>query len=158
MGARQGVAGQEAQALDTFVKLMRAAQSVSKRVHRHLAAAGLTESQFAVLEALYHLGPLFQQEIGAKILKSSANITTVVDNLEGLGLVTRTRGTEDRRLVRVDLTAAGRKVIVEVFPRHAKGIAAELSTLSETERAELGRLCKKLGKGPNGSRDGGPES
>ncbi len=73
---------QETRALSTYVKLMRAAESITARIHRHLASVGLTLSQFAVLEALYHLGPLYQREIGQKLLKSSGNITMVIDNLE----------------------------------------------------------------------------
>jgi MarR family 2-MHQ and catechol resistance regulon transcriptional repressor len=72
----------ETRALKTYVKLMRAAESVTARTHRHLASTGLTVSQFAVLEALYQLGPLSQREIGQKILRSSGNITMVIDNLE----------------------------------------------------------------------------
>ena len=60
---------------------MRAASAISGRVHRHLAVDRLTESQFAILEALHHLGPLSQKRLSGKILKSGANVTTVVDNL-----------------------------------------------------------------------------
>ena len=67
----------EALALNTYVKLMRSAESITIRIHKHLASAGLTLSQFAVLEALFHLGPLYQREIGQKLLKSSGNITMV---------------------------------------------------------------------------------
>ena len=50
-------------ALNTYTKLMRAAESITARTHRHLSSKGLTISQFGVLEALYHLGPLSQKEI-----------------------------------------------------------------------------------------------
>ena len=73
---------QEVVALGTFVKLMRAAESVSADVHKEIGEAGLSISQFGILEALYHLGPMSQKEIGAKILKSAGNITMVIDNLE----------------------------------------------------------------------------
>ena len=79
--------GREVTALNTYVKMMRAVESLTARVHRHLSSVGLTVSQFGVLEALYHLGPLSQREIGQKILRSSGNITLVIDNLEKRGLV-----------------------------------------------------------------------
>ena len=69
-------------ALNTYTKLMRAAESVTNRVNRFMSAANLTISQFDVLEALYHKGPLCQRDIAAKILKSTGNITLVIDNLE----------------------------------------------------------------------------
>src|SRR6266581_6980244 len=91
-------------ALNTYTKLMRAAESVTSRVHRVLATPKLTISQFGVLEALYHKGPLCQRDIASKILKSSGNITLVIDNLEKQNLVKRERTSADRRYLTVRLT------------------------------------------------------
>lgn len=137
---------QEVRALDGFIKLMRAANSVSTRLAGSLDDAGVTESQFGVLEALYHLGPLHQRALAEKILRSGGNITMVVDNLEKRGLVRRERGAEDRRVVTVHLTPEGRQLIQKIFPRHVACIVAEMSILSPVEQDELGRLCRKLGK------------
>ena len=73
---------QQERALDAFVKLMRAADTVQSAAIAHVSDAGLTPSQFAVLEALYHVGPMCLGAIAEKILKSSGNLTLVVDNLE----------------------------------------------------------------------------
>ena len=135
----------EARALRTYVKLMRAAESVTARTHRHLSSTGLTISQFAVLEALYQLGPLSQREIGQKILRSSGNITMVIDNLEKSGLVRRERNEADRRFFIVHLTDKGYKLIDKIFPPHAAVIAEDLGALTAAEQDALGRLCKKLG-------------
>ena len=132
-------------ALDTYVKLMRATESVTARVHRQLSAHGLTFSQFGVLEALYHLGPMSQGEIGQKILRSSGNMTMVIDNLEKRNLVKRERNREDRRFYIVHLTADGKKLISSIFPSHAANISRELDVLTPAEQQTLGRLCKKLG-------------
>ncbi len=132
-------------ALNTYVKLMRAAESVTRRTHQHLSSKGLTLSQFAVLEALYHLGPLSQKEIGQKILRSSGNITMVIDNLEKRELVKRKRHKVDRRYFIVHLTSRGKKLIDNIFPRHAVLIADEMSVLSKSEQMTLSNLCKKLG-------------
>jgi MarR family 2-MHQ and catechol resistance regulon transcriptional repressor len=135
----------EARALKTYVKLMRAAESVTARTHRHLSETGLTISQFAVLEALYHSGPLSQREIGQKILRSSGNITMVIDNLEKRGLVMRKRNEADRRFFIVHLTDKGDNLINKIFPPHAAVIANDLGVLTAAEQEALGRLCKKLG-------------
>lgn len=137
----------ETRALNAYVKLMRAAESITARAHRHLASAGLTLSQFAVLEALYHLGPMSQREIGQKILRSSGNITMVIDNLEKRGLVRRRRSHTDRRLFIIQLTGNGRKLISNIFPPHAAVIAKEMNVLTAAEQLTLGELCKKLGLG-----------
>lgn len=132
--------------LDTFVKLCRATETVNGILHRELAAIGLTTSQFGALEAIYHRGPMCQKELGFKLLKSGANITTVVNNLEKRGLLERIRRSDDRRYVTVDLTDEGRTLISEVFPSHALRIRTVLNTaLTLEEIAELGELCRKLG-------------
>ena len=136
---------EEARALKTYVKLMRAAESVTARTHRHLSATGLTISQFAVLEALYQLGPMSQREIGQKILRSSGNITMVIDNLERNDLVKRERNEADRRFFIVHLTDKGYNLINNIFPPHAAVIAKYLGVLTATEQDTLGRLCRKLG-------------
>lgn len=142
-------AHQDAQslALDTYVKLVRATESVVARVTRPLAAVGLTEGQFGVLEMLLHLGPLSQREIGRKQFRSGGNVTVVVDNLERRGLVRRERDSDDRRLVIVHLTDAGRSLIVSVFPQHVTRIIESLAALSPEQQAALGQLARTLGLG-----------
>jgi MarR family 2-MHQ and catechol resistance regulon transcriptional repressor len=102
-------------------------------------------SQFGVLEALFHLGPLCQQEIGHKILKTSGNMTMVIDNLEKRGLVVRTNDLQDRRFKRVTLTTKGRHLIKKIFPRHAQIASQIFTALTPQEQQQLGNLLKKLG-------------
>jgi MarR family 2-MHQ and catechol resistance regulon transcriptional repressor len=135
----------ETRALDAYIKLTRAAASVDARLAPGLAEAGLTPSQLGVLEALLHLGPLGQRTLGAKLLSSGGNITTVVDNLERHGLVRRERRDDDRRHVTVHLTPEGRRLISKVFPAHVREIVAAFSALTAAEQETLGRLAKKLG-------------
>lgn len=141
-----GYAGtsQERLALRTFVKMVRAANGLSARLNRPLADAALSESQFGVLEALLHLGPLHQRELAAKILRTHGNVTLVVDHLEKRGLVRRERGSTDRRYIRVHLTPEGESLVRGLFPAHAARLAEEMSVLSEAEQRELGRLCRRL--------------
>lgn len=137
----------ETRALDAFITLTRAAASVLTRTSAPLSPLRLTTSQFGALEALLHLGPLQQRELGAKILKTSGNVTMVVDNLERRGLVRRQRETDDRRCVRVHLTPEGRALVRRAFPRVLAAIGRELATLSPTEQDDLRRLTRKLGLG-----------
>jgi MarR family 2-MHQ and catechol resistance regulon transcriptional repressor len=136
---------QQMRALKTYTKLMRAAESLTARAHAHLSSAGLTISQFGVLEALHHIGPLSQKNIGQKILRSSGNITMVIDNLEKRRLVRRERDERDRRSYIVHLTEAGKKLISNIFPPHAAVITNEMNALTAAEQETLGDLCKKLG-------------
>lgn len=134
-------------ALDTFIKLTRATDSLLSRLAHRNTHPGLSASQFGVLEALYHLGPLCQSVLGEKLLKTGGNITMVIDNLEKSGLVRRERSTEDRRFITVSLTEAGRELIERIFPGHVQAISEEMSVLTAEEQRELGELCRKLGKG-----------
>jgi MarR family 2-MHQ and catechol resistance regulon transcriptional repressor len=134
-----------AQALDTFVKLMRAANSVSAATNSELASVGLTVSQFAVLEVLYHAGPLCLTEIARKILTTGGNLTLVVNNLEKRGLVQRKQSSDDRRYFALHLTAKGKSLIVDLFPKQSARISRVLETLTPEEQSQLARLCKKLG-------------
>jgi MarR family 2-MHQ and catechol resistance regulon transcriptional repressor len=137
----------EIRTLDTFIKLTRCTNSLLGRLAERNTIGDLTWSQFAVLEALYHLGPLTQGEVSAKVLKSGSNITTVIDNLERDGLVCRERDIEDRRVIHVHLTKAGTGKIEAVLPGHVAALVQEFSVLSAEEQETLAELCKKLGRG-----------
>ncbi|MCX6952210.1 MAG: MarR family transcriptional regulator [Verrucomicrobia bacterium] len=146
MTARSTTSSAEAAALDAYVKLMRAAESVTARAHTVLPE-GVTITQFAALEALLHRGPLFQSELALKLLKSGGNLTLVVDNLERDGLVARERDAQDRRRIAVALTPKGRKFITGLFPKVAASLAREFSALTAADQATLAQLCKQLGRG-----------
>jgi MarR family 2-MHQ and catechol resistance regulon transcriptional repressor len=145
MGTRYRGRAAEVRALDAYIKLLRATRSVTARLERTLANEGVTDTQFGALEALYHLGPLCQRELGKKLLKSGANVTTVIDNLEKRGLVQRVRQSDDRRFVAVHLTAEGRALVQRVLPLHVAGVVDAFSGLQPPEQEQLDRLCKKLG-------------
>jgi MarR family 2-MHQ and catechol resistance regulon transcriptional repressor len=146
MGTHYRGTPDEVRALGVFIKLMRAADSLSADLGRHVATEGVTLGQFGVLEALLHLGPLCQGELGTKLLRSGSNLTTVVDNLETRGLVRRTRRADDRRVIDVSLTPEGRRLISRLFPAHARRIVRLFRALSPADQGQLGDLCRTLGR------------
>lgn len=137
----------EIRTLDTFIKLTRCTNSLLARLAARQTVGDLTYSQFAVLESLYHLGHMTQGEVSAKVLKSSSNMTTVIDNLERDGLVRRERNANDRRVIHVHLTEAGKGKVEAVLPGHVAALVEEFKVLSASEQETLGELCKKLGRG-----------
>ncbi|MBI2263578.1 MAG: MarR family transcriptional regulator [Armatimonadetes bacterium] len=149
MGTHYRGPPEEVRALDVYIKLVRAAESLVAKVSRHVETFGLTVSQFGVLEALHHLGALCQNALGRKLLRTGGNITLVVDNLEKAGLVARERQKTDRRFITVNLTPRGRDLIAEVFPGVVEIIVKEMAPLSPAEQERLGLLCRKLGLGTN---------
>lgn len=145
MGTHYQGTSEERRALDLYIKLSRAAESVNQRVNRHLQDVHLTVSQFGVLEALYHLGPMTPGVLCDKILRSTGNLTLVIDNLEKRRLVARTQNPEDRRSTIIALTAAGGALIEEVFPHHVATVVQEMAVLTAEEQSQLAVLCRKLG-------------
>jgi MarR family 2-MHQ and catechol resistance regulon transcriptional repressor len=152
MGTHYKGTSAERRALAAYITLMRASESVSASLLPDLHRANLATSQLGVLDALHHLGPMCQREIGEKILKSPGNITTVIDNLEKRGLVGRRRDEEDRRYITVHLTAKGRKLIAGFLPIHVGGIVGAMKHLTAGEQKQLTDLCRKLGHGAAGRR------
>ena len=137
----------EMRTLDTFIKLTRCTNSLLARLAERNSIGELTYSQFAVLEALYHIGPMSAGEVSQKILKSGGNLTLVIDNLERDGLVRRERDGKDRRVIHVHLTEAGKRKVEAVLPGHVAALVDEFKVLSAGEQKTLGELCRKLGRG-----------
>jgi MarR family 2-MHQ and catechol resistance regulon transcriptional repressor len=141
----QGTA-REVRALSAYVKLLRASESLHLEAMRSLAGEDITPTQFAVLEALHHVGPMCLSELARKILKTGGNLTMVMRNLQKRGLVVRQANAQDRRYVSVAISEKGRKLITRIFPGHAAKIADLMGRLSASEQDTLGELCRQLGK------------
>lgn len=140
----QGTPG-EINALNTYIKLSRAAEAVEQVINQHLKDYDLTTSQFGVLEALYHLGPQQTGQLGEKILKSSGNMTLVIDNLVKQDLVRRQRREDDRRCVEIHLTEKSRSLVEKILPSHIQRVVEAFHVLSTEEQQQLAALCRKLG-------------
>jgi MarR family 2-MHQ and catechol resistance regulon transcriptional repressor len=134
-----------ARALKTWVVLARAYGAVARAVEGQIAQHGLTTTEFGILEALHHKGPLLLGEIQRKVLVTSGGITYLVDRLVAKGLVTREPSPDDRRARYAVLTPAGKQLIAEIFPAHAAFLAGMLSTLNEREQGEVTALLRRLG-------------
>ena len=136
MGTKYQGTVAEKRALDTYIKLRRAVNSLGLREGEVMRGAGLTESQF---------GALCQRELATKVLKSAGNMTTVVDNLEKRGLVERRREGDDRRVVTVHLTPSGEQLVRKVFPMVVDALVNAFSVLSAKDQIQLAALCRRLG-------------
>jgi MarR family 2-MHQ and catechol resistance regulon transcriptional repressor len=145
MGSKFKGSKKTTEALNSYIKLIRAAESLSSKINLELSEYRLTESQFGVLDALLHLGPMKHKEIGKKILKSGGNITMVINNLERRELVQRKRGEQDKRQFIIHLTSKGKDKILETLPHISKSIKKHFEILNKEEKKELQRLCKMVG-------------
>ncbi|HET6669638.1 MAG TPA: MarR family transcriptional regulator [Pyrinomonadaceae bacterium] len=129
-----------------FLVLWKAARSAQAYAEKSILDLEMCGSDFAVLEALLHKGPLPVNEIGKKVLLTSGSITVAVDRLEKKGLVERREHGSDRRARIVHLTKEGRKVITLAYADHAADMERLASaSLTRAERKTLINLLKKIG-------------
>jgi len=125
--------------------LWKAAKAVEKVDKTSIAQTGLGLSDFAIMEALLHKGPLPINQIGEKVLLTSGSMTAAINRLEKVGLVKRVQDHSDGRYFYVHLTKPGRKVIKEAYRNHQLNLEKIAEILTNEERKELVRLLKKIG-------------
>ncbi len=147
MESTRDTGGQQDARVTAYVNLIRTAEALHANVSRGLAREGLTASQFSTIKVLTLRGPLAQRDIAKHLLKTGGNVTVVVDNLERQGLVSRIRDTEDRRIVFVKLTDAGRAIFDRVYAPHLDRIRESMGEITERECHELCALLEKLRTG-----------
>ncbi len=135
-----------AESLKLYVVLSRASEALHAHTKSDIESHGLTQTEFAILEALFHKGPMLLGEVQKKILVSSGGITFLIDKLVQRGLVQRRLCESDRRARYAELTDAGRELIARIFPGHAEVIRRAVSGLTPAEQQTLAELLKKLGR------------
>ena len=129
-----------------FLVLWKAARAAQAYAEKSILELEICGSDFAVLEALLHKGPLPVNEIGKKVLLTSGSITVAVDRLETKGLVERRAHGTDRRARIVHLTKQGRRLITRAYADHAADLERLASaSLTRAERGTLIGLLKKIG-------------
>ena len=137
---------QDASGVHVWLVLMKAFQALMPHAAESIERTALGDSDFRVLEALLHKGPLPVNTLGPKVWLTPGSISVAVDRLVKKGLVSRKNHPGDRRVRQVELTAKGRALITRGFREHATAMEAVVSALSKNERLTLLRLLKKLGK------------
>ncbi len=131
-----------------WLLMWKATKGLEAQARRSVEATDLGLSDFGVLEALLHKGPLPVNALKKKVLLSSGSTTTAVDRLERSGLVERAGAPEDRRSRIVHLTAKGTNLISMLFREHARDMEHAFSCLDNAERDALADLLRKLGRQP----------
>ena len=137
---------QDTSGVHVWLVLMKAFQALMPHTAESIGRTKLGDSDFRVLEALLHKGPLPVNTVGPKVWLTPGSISVAVDRLVKKGLVARKDRPSDRRVRQVELTPKGRALITRGFREHAVAMEAVVSVLSKNERLILLRLLKKLGK------------
>jgi DNA-binding MarR family transcriptional regulator len=104
---------------------------------RQTADSDLSPTQGSVLATVSASGPLTLGELAELERVSSPTITKVIGLLHEKGLVDRLTDPDDRRFVRVSLTAAGETLLERTRARKTAWLARQLQDLSPAERDQL---------------------
>lgn len=132
--------------LKLYIVMHHAFNSLQDQSFKDMKSYGLNPTEFAVLELLYNKGPQQIQQIGERVLLSSGSITYVVKNLIEEGYVVRKQYEMDRRIAYVYLKPKGKKLMNEIFPKHAEQLEKITNGLNAGEKKKLIETLKKLGK------------
>lgn len=145
-------------ALEAYGTLQRAASMAAAHVDDAVHPFGLSASQYGVLDTLAERGPVHQQELAEALARSKAQMTAIIDALEGRGFVRRERHAVDRRFISVYLTEAGRVMLAEAAPARTEAIVSLMRELSGEQKTRLTRLCRRLLRVLDPQDDGVAES
>jgi MarR family 2-MHQ and catechol resistance regulon transcriptional repressor len=133
-----------------WLLMMKAHRALAAVAERSIADTGMCFSDFAVLEAVLHKGPLPVNTLAPIVHLTSGSMTTAVDRLVSRGLVRRAADPSDRRARVVHLTPQGRELIEQIFAEHSADMEEAAAALTASERETLARLLRKLGKAAAG--------
>jgi MarR family 2-MHQ and catechol resistance regulon transcriptional repressor len=119
--------------------------AINRRLQNRISMNGLTATEFGILEALYHKGPLLLGDVQKKILLSSGGVTYTIDRLAEKGYVERRDCPADRRARYAALTPRGQALMGKIFPVHAGHIEETMSALSASDQEHAIELLRRLG-------------
>jgi DNA-binding MarR family transcriptional regulator len=143
--ARLGGLPIDPHALAAVSNVFRVANAVRLHMERQvLGADGISWTGFVVLWVLWVWGEQEARHLSAECGVSKATLTGVVGTLEGRGLVARRRHADDGRLVIVELTPAGRRMIRRLFPRFNEHEALVVARLGTDEQDQLAHLLREV--------------
>ena len=128
-----------------WVVLARAYHSMAGFVEQSVSALGIGLSDFMILEALLHKGPMTMSALCDAALIANASMTAAVDRLEEKKYVERIAHATDRRVRLVQLTAEGNTLIKRLYAGHERDLDELMTVITPEERAELRRLLKLVG-------------
>lgn len=112
-----------------------------------LNPSGLTITEASMLAVLEREGPMQPSNLANALLITTGGVTGVADKLAERGLIQRSRDDRDRRVVYLEITAAGRAEHETLQKRREQQLGEALSVLSDAEVETLVYLYRKLVQG-----------
>jgi len=132
--------------VETADRLHSAAIHLLRRLRREDDASGLGAPRLSALSVIVFAGPITLGDLAAAEQVRPPTMTRLVAALEAAGLVTRAADPDDGRVVRIEATSAGKRVMQEGRERRVVELARELGALPEKDVALLARALDVLEK------------
>ena len=120
------------------------ARQLREASHESLTPWDVTPAQLRALRVLRHHGTLRLSELADHLHIAARSGTEVTDALEARRLVRRRPDLADRRATLVELTEHGEGVLDAIREARATGAERVFDRLSQTDRAHLARILRKL--------------
>jgi DNA-binding MarR family transcriptional regulator len=142
-------AKQEVTSLDVLLiwkSISRSWKTLNKDVERALSSTGLTLAEVRILHSLHENGPVPITKLSSELLVTPGAITSLVDDLEGQGLVDRVRGDGDRRVVTIKITGRGEAILRKAIDLHKQYITKKFAPLSRKQIILLAELLERVSK------------
>lgn len=127
--------------VEAIVYLYTESRRATKEVARH---HGLTGPQVTALKMLEGFGPISLSDLSERMSARNSTITGIADRMERDGLVERVRSEEDRRVVLIRLTDAGRALAARIPVTSMEIFGSALRSLDERDLSELRRILRVL--------------
>lgn len=132
--------------LKLWTVLAKAYDSMRAHAFAHIEAEGFTPGEFAILDTLYHKGPMVLGELQHRVLVTSGGISYLTDRLEKRGLALRREFARDRRTREVALTAEGEALMDQLFPAHTAVIERALAQVDPAVKEATIALLRTVGR------------
>lgn len=133
------------EAMAVTANLFRAANAARNHLERTvLAKSNLTWTAFVVLWVAWIWETAETRDIASEAGVSKATLSGVLTTLEGRGLVERKRGEKDGRLVTVELTVAGKRLMKKLFPEFNKAERYVVRDLTSQEQSAAAEILRRI--------------
>lgn len=119
-------------------------RGILKRQSDEIAKGKITMPQYLVLDLIEARGALKMSEIAAAMSVSLPAMTGIVDRLHLTAMVERCYDPKDRRLIRINLSGKGRKMVHKIRNQREATISDVFGQLSEQERQSYLKIIKKV--------------
>ena len=132
--------------LKTITILFRSQSAIESLIKADIKQYGMSVSEFAVLEALYHKQVLTVTELVEKVLIAPSSMSYVLDQMSRKEWILRTQDSQDKRAFQITLLPKGLHQITTIYPMHGANMRKRLDRLTPEEEMQLQELLKRIGK------------